>query len=61
MTQGPTLKLAANGREKFYENYMSSIADKSIAFLLYYNSPILAEVVDDERLRELRLKHGLPV
>ena len=55
------LYLAIGDKEKFYEYYEISMNRKAVVALYYYDSPLMKEVMGEERLINLRKEFGLPV
>jgi TolB-like protein len=55
------LYLGLGDKENFYFYFEEAMRIKSITILYFYNSPLLASVNGEERIKELRRKYGLPV
>jgi adenylate cyclase len=54
------LYLVLGDKEKFYRYYEVSMRMKLVTCLYYYNSPWLAEINGEERIKKLRREYNLP-
>lgn len=53
--------LGLGDKEKFYFYFEEAMRVKAVTILFFYNSPFFKDVNGEERIKEIRKKHGLPV
>ena len=54
------LYIALGDKEKFYTYYEEGMRAKMLTCLYFYNSPLLADVNGEERIKKLRREFNLP-
>lgn len=55
------LYLAIGDKEQFYDYFETGLKGRAILTLIYFSSPLLSEVRNEQRLSDLGRKNGLPV
>lgn len=52
--------LGLGDKESFYIHFEKAMEEKALTILYFYNSPLFADVNGEERIKQIRRKHGLP-
>jgi hypothetical protein len=55
------LYLAIGDKEQFYDYFETGLKARAILTLVYFSSPLLSEVRNEQRLLDLGRENGVPV